>query len=202
MRTQLDMDIVGRLGLEARTPEQQRRAAEQLVAWAAERHPADAVEVTPAALLAEAGEILELLGDHAAASKVYRQAVTAEGTLEPDVRSSLHRTLVSVGELPAARLLAEDVRRSAPEDIGTYAIIGETYEKAGDLREAHRWMNLGLQRFGGPTTDHDSERRALDLILLAIVRRRIRRALGLSPDAIDRLADRTVRSRRRTAAER
>src|SRR5688572_11306774 len=110
------MDAVGRLGLYAGTPERQRQVAQQLIDWSAERHPADAVEVTPAALLAEAGQILELLGDHAAALEVYRRAVTAEGTVEPDVRCFLHRALVTVGDLPAARLVADEVRRSALGD--------------------------------------------------------------------------------------
>lgn len=192
------MDIVGGLGLDAEMPEQQRQAVEQLIAWAAERHPADAVEVTPAALLAEAGQILELLGDHAAALEVYRRAATAEGAAEPDVRCFLHRALVSVGELPAARLLAEEVRRSAPADLGAYAMIGETYEKAGDLREAHRWLNLGLQRFGARAADDDSTNQGLHMVLLAIVRRRIRRALGLPADAVDRLAGLALPGRGKT----
>jgi tetratricopeptide (TPR) repeat protein len=162
-----------------------------LIAWAGERHPADAAEVTPAALLAEADQILEILGDHRAALEAYRRAATAEGAVEPDVRCFVHRALVSVGDLPAARLLAEEVRRSASADLGVYAMIGETYEKAGNLREAHRWLNLGLQRLGRPAVKgtHDL---ALDLLLLTIVRRRIRRALDLPADAADRLADRAA----------
>lgn len=195
------MDTVDSLCFRAETPEQRRRAAEQLIAWAAERHPSDAVGVTPAALLAEAGEMLELLGDHAAALGAYRRAATAEGVVEPNVRCFVHRALVSVGELPAARLLAEEVRRSAPADPGAYAMIGETYEKAGDLREAHRWLNLGLQRLDGRAADEGRTGQGLDLILLAIVRRRIRRALGLPADAVDRLADLTAPGRRESAGE-
>ena len=202
MRAPLDMDFVGSLSLDAETPEQQRQAVELLIAWAAEQHPADAVEVTPAALLAEAGQILDLLGDHAAALEVYRRAATAEGAVEPDVRCFLHRALVLVGEFPAARLLAEEVRRSAPADLGAYAMMGETYEKAGDLREAHRWMNLGLQRLGGRAAEDDLTDQGLHLILLAIVRRRIRRALELPPDAVDRLAGPALSGRGETARER
>jgi tetratricopeptide (TPR) repeat protein len=196
------MDTVDSLCLDAETPEQQRRAAEQLIAWAAERHPADAVGVTPAALLAEAGEILDLLGDHAGALEAYRRAATAEGAVEFDVRCFMHRALVSMGKLPAARLLAEEVRRSAPADPGAYAMIGETYEQAGDLREAHRWLNLGLQRQGGRAADDGSTGQGLDLFLLAIVRRRIRRALELPADAVDRLADLATPGQRRGRCER
>jgi hypothetical protein len=113
------MDTVVRLCPDAATPEERRQAAQQLIAWSAERHPADAVDVTPAVLLAEAGQILEIAGDHAAALEAYRRAATAEGVVEPDVRCFLHRALVSVGELPAARLLAEEVRGQPPTPVLT-----------------------------------------------------------------------------------
>jgi tetratricopeptide (TPR) repeat protein len=196
------MDTVGRLGLDAGTPEHQRQFVQQLIAWAAERHPADAVDVTPAALLAEAGQILELLGDHGAALEVYRHAATADGAVEPDVRCFLHRALVSVGELAAARLVAEEVRRSAPESPGAYAMIGETYEKSGDFREAHRWLNQGLQCIGRRAADDGRKDQALDLLLLAIVRRRIRQALVLPRDEVDRLAELSLPGRGATTGER
>src|SRR5829696_1209987 len=202
MRPPLDMDTVVRLCPDAATPAERRQAAQQLIAWSAERHPADAVDVTPAVLLAEAGQILEIAGDHAAALDAYRQAATTEGVVEPDVRCFLHRALVSVGELPAARLLAEEVRRSAPLDPGSHAMIAETYEKYGDLQEAHRWLNLGLHALGGRATDEASSSLGLDLILLAIVRRRIRRALTLPDDAVDRLAGLALDGRRMTTRDR
>jgi len=196
------MDTVVRLCPDAATPEERRQAAQQLVAWSAERHPADAVDVTPAVLLAEAGQILEVAGDHAAALEAYRQSASTEGVVEPDVRCFLHRSLVAVGELATARLLAEEVRRAAPADPGAYAMIGETYEKSGDLEEAHRWLNLGLHALGGRAADEGSSILGVDLILLAIVRRRIRRALALPDDAVDRLAGLALNGHARTARER
>ena len=196
------MDTVGRLGLDADTPQEQQAFAQQLIAWAAERHPADALDVTPAALLAEAGQILDIVGDHAVALEVYRRASTAEGTVEPDVRCFLHRALVSVGDMAAARLLAEEIRRSAPPDPGTYAMIGETYEKTGDLRAAHRWLNLGVRRIAEQTALGGSTDAGLDLLLLAIVRRRVRLALELFPDAVDRLADGALSAPEKTTGER
>lgn len=184
------MDTVLRLGYHDRTPEQHRNTARQLIAWATEPHPADAPDVTPAALLAEAGQLLEIAGDHAEALDAYRRAAASEGVVEPDVRGFLHRALVSVGDLPAAQVLADEVRRSAPADPGVYAMIGETYEKSGDLREAHRWLNLGVRQFGRPDAAV-TDRLAMDLVLLSIVRRRIRRAMGLPADALDRLSEST-----------
>jgi hypothetical protein len=67
-------------------------------------------------------------------------------------------------------------------------MIGETYEKSGDLEEAHRWLNLGLHALGGRAADEPSSRLGLDLVLLAIVRRRTRHTLALPDDAVDRLA--------------
>ncbi|SDX58028.1 hypothetical protein SAMN05660209_00759 [Geodermatophilus africanus] len=182
------MQIVGSLRLDAETPEAQRAWAAQLVAWAADRHPEDSPEVTPAALLIEAGETVELLGDHPAALDLYRRAAAAEGTVAPDARCYVHRALVATGELPSARRLAEEVRRSAPADTSSYAMIGETWEKAGDLVEAHRWMNLGLRALGRRAEGGDPTATGIDLILLLIVRRRLCRALELPPDAGDRLA--------------
>jgi hypothetical protein len=80
-------------------------------------------------------------------------------------------------------------------------MIGETYEKAGDLREAHRWLNLAVRRFGGRAADDDSTNQGIDLILLAIVRLRIRRALGLPPDAVDRLGGLALTRRGETTGE-
>ena len=193
------MDTVGSLGLDAETPDQQRRFAEQLIAWSTEQHPADAADVTPATLLAEAGQIFEILGDHAAALETFRRAATAEGVVEPDVRCFLHRAFMSVGDVPAARLLAEQVRRSGSAEPDAYVMIGETYERAGELREAHHWVNLGLQRLGRRLADDDGTRRGIELLLLAIVRRRIRRALDQPADGIDRLAARALSGRRANA---
>jgi tetratricopeptide (TPR) repeat protein len=185
------MDDVGRLGLDAGTPRQQRQLATRLIAWADEWDPSQDDGVPPAALLAEAGQILETIGDDAGALAAYRRAVGAVGVVDPDARCFLHRALVAVGDLQEARLLAEGIRRSAPPDLGVYAMVGETYERHGDLDEAHRWSNLGLQRLGGAGVDGTDDL-ALHLILLTIVRRRIRRALGLPADEADRLADRAA----------
>ena len=183
------MDDVGSLGLDAETPEEQRQLACRLIAWADEPAPGDPGAATPAELLAEAGQILEILGDHSGALAAYRRAAAEAGVVKPDVRGFLHRALVSVGHLPAARLLAEEVRRSAPADVDVYAMVGETYEKQGDLREAHRWLNLGVRQLSRQPP-RDTEDMALELLLLSIVRRRIRRALGLPADVLDRVAGR------------
>lgn len=182
------MDDVDLLELDAETPEEQAELASRLIARADEWDPSQDDGVPPAALLSEAGQILEILGDHVGALAAYRRAASAIGVVDPDVRGFLHRALVSVGDLPEARLLAEEIRRSAPPDLVVYATVGENYEKHGDLDEAHRWLNLALKRLSDAAAD-GTEDLAFDLISITIVRRRIRRALGLPSDPADRVAE-------------
>ena len=185
MRGPLSIDDVDDLELAAATPRQHRAAAARLVAWSEERHPEDDVEVTPAMLLAHAGEQLTSVGDHEAALDLYRRATRAEGDVVPDVRCHLHHGLIEVGDLDAARRLAEEVRRSGPADVDVYLLIAEDYEAIGDLAQANRWMNLGLRRLvdeledpGGPPPD-------VVAALFLTARRRVREALGFPPDEFD-----------------
>ena len=151
MRGPLTQDDVDGLCARARTPEQHRRAAAQLAAWAEEVHPEDD-EVSPASLLANAGEKLNRIGDHDAALEVFRHAVGAEGHVPPDVRCYLHHELLAVGDVAGARRLADELRLERPADGDVYLFVGESSELVGDLREAHRWMtaaHAGPGRAGG-----------------------------------------------------
>lgn len=188
MRAPLDSDTVGDPLLRAGTPGESRAVAAWLAAWAAEPHPADPEDLTPAALLVEAGEILELLGDHAAALEMYRRATVAEGRVRSDPRALMHRALVALGELAEAGQLADEVRRTLSTDVEACVVIGENYEKAGDLTQSHRWMNLALRRLQRKAQTEEDW--SVDLLLLPVIRRRVRRALGLPTDCCDRLADR------------
>src|SRR3712207_6247059 len=146
VRAPLSFDDVEDLELAAETPEQHRAAAARLVAWSEEPHPEDDAEVTPAMLLAHAGEMLTSVGDHEDALDLYRRAAAAEGDVVPDVRCHLHHGLIAVGDRDAARRLAEEVRRSRPADADVYALIGEDYEAGGDLLAGNWGVNLGLRR--------------------------------------------------------
>lgn len=183
MRKALDIEDVEELEFRSRTPEQQRTAAEILVGWAAERHPDDGEEVTPALLLVKAGEHLESAGDPRRALELYARAQTAGGDVPPDVRCYLHHGLIDAGDLAEARRLAEEVRRSRPADPDVYVSIAGDYETAGDLKEANRWMNLGLRRLIAEAENGELE--GLQALILLSMRRRIRRALGFLPDEFD-----------------
>lgn len=183
MRKPLDMDDIEELEFGAQTPDEHRTAAEILVGWAAEQHPDDDAEVTPAELLVKAGEQLNFAGDAAGALELFRRAQTADGDVLPDVRCYLHHGLVEVGDLAGARSLAEEVRRSKPADPDVYAFIAEDYDLTGDLPEANRWMNLGLRRLIAEADD--DELSGFRAVMLLSARRRIRRELGFPPDEFD-----------------
>ena len=185
MRGPLSLDDVDELELGAETPQQRRAAAARLVSWSEERHPEDDAEVTPAMLLAHAGEQLTSVGDHEAALDLYRRAVQAEGDVVPDVRCHLHHGLVAAGDVDAARRLAEEVRRSRPTDVDVYVLIGEDYEAIGDLAEANRWMNLGLRRLVDGLEDPEGPPPEFTTALFLTARRRVRDALGFPPDEFD-----------------
>ena len=185
MRGPLSLDDVEELELEAETPEQRRAAAARLVAWSEERHPEDDAEVTPAMLLAHAGEQLTSVGDHEAALDLYRRATQAEGDVVPDVRCHLHHGLIEAGDLDAARRLAEEVRRSGPADVDVYVLIAEDYEAIGDLSQANRWMNLGLRHLVDELEDPDGPQPDFVAALFLTARRRVREALGFPPDEFD-----------------
>ena len=57
MRSALHLEELQALEAEARTPDERRTVAAQLAVWAEETHPEDDEDVTPAALLAHAGEL-------------------------------------------------------------------------------------------------------------------------------------------------
>lgn len=152
-----------------------------LAAWAVEQHPDD--EVTPADLLSAAAWHLDQAGDTEAGLSMHRQAVDAEGMTTPAAACTLHAALLEAGHLEEARQVAEDLRRSHPR-IVDFATMAENFELAGDLEQAHRWVNMGLNRLDlGSATDRDPE--DYEIIELLDVRRRIRGALGFPPDDLD-----------------
>jgi predicted Zn-dependent protease len=189
MRRPLTLDDVEDLGDLSGTPEQLRARAAQLVEWAAEIHPDDE-DITPAALLVSAGERLATAGDDDAALDLFRRAVAAEGHVPPDVRCYLHRGLLEIGDVDAARRVAEELRRERPPSGDVYVFIGENYELAGDLREAHRWMTMGLLRMADQLERGD-EGASVAASTLAGGRYRVRRALDLPMDEYDEVVEAT-----------
>jgi tetratricopeptide (TPR) repeat protein len=179
------IDDLEALEAPARSPEELRAAAAQLVAWSRETHPEDDEEITPALLLVHAGELLSQAGDHEGALDLFRRAEAAEGDAPPDTRCYLHHGLLAAGDAEGARRLAEEVRRSRPADPDTYLLIGQDYAQAGDLAEVNRWLNLGLRRLLAQLQDEDPDLSGVGAVMLLAARRRVRRELGFPPDEFD-----------------
>lgn len=184
MRGPVTEDDVEQLFDRAASPDEHRAAAGQLVAWAAEPHPEDAL--TPAALLVRAGEHLTAAGDPAGAVVQFRRAVAAGQHVPPDVRCYLHGGLLEAGDVDGARRVADELRRERPVDGDVYLFIGEAYELTGDLRQAHRWLTLGAQRTLTDVADGDfaAAEHASGLLM---ARLRVRHALDLPLDEYDAL---------------
>lgn len=185
MRRPLTADDVDRLCKRVRTPEERRAVAKQLAAWAEEAHPRDR-GVSPAVLLVNAGEQLAEAGDADEAVAFFRRAVDAGQYVPPDVRCYLHAGLLQAGDLDAARTLADELRRERPIDADVYLVIGQNYELAGGLREAHRWLTMGVRRTMDDARDGDAAA-AEDAAGLMAARLRVRHALDLPLDDYDSL---------------
>ena len=186
MRRPRTADDIEELYARARTPEERRATAQRLAAWAEEPDPR-AGEVTPALLFVSAGEHLTAAGDLREAVVCFRRAVETGQYVPPDVRCYLHGALLRVGDLAAARNLADELRRERPIDGDVYLLIGENYESTGDLRAAHRWLTMGLQRAVNDVEDGDDLDAAEDAAGLMAARLRVRHALDLPLDEYDRL---------------
>ena len=178
MRDWLTFDDIEQLEASARTPKAHRRAAAELAEWAQERNPDD--EVTPADLLSAAAWHLEQAGDIEASLDLHRRAVSADGTTTPDARVLLHAALLAAGRHEEARRVADDFSRSRPR-ISYFADMAESFELNGDLEQAHRWAEMGVNRLELGVEEDDD----VGVISLLNVRRVIRRRLGFPPDELD-----------------
>ena len=190
MRQPLVLDDVDAVCGRASTPEELRAGAGQLTAWAEERRPDD--EISPASLLVTAGGLLSKAGDHGAAVDTVRRALGVGGSVPPDVRCYLHRTLLEVGDVEGARLLADDLRREHPSDGDVYLFVAASYERADSAREAHRWATLGLLHMAARIGEGD-ESAAEAAAALAQARYRVRRKLDLPIDEYDSPVERARR---------
>jgi hypothetical protein len=172
----------------ARSPEGHRAAAAQLVAWVEQEKRLDA-GMSPAALLVSAGEHLSGAGDHPAAVDLFRHAVASGGHVPPDVRCYLHHGLLEAGDRDGARQVAEELRHEGPVDGDVYLFIGEDYELADDLREAHRWFTRGVL-WSVPQIEEGDDDASDEAVVLMMARSRVRRSLGLPLDEYDELVAR------------
>lgn len=86
-----------------------------------------------------------------------------------------------LGRLEQAHELCDQLRRARPTSPTTYHLVGEAWEKTGDLNQANQWLTRGAL-----LAEHQRAPRAIALLLIA--RLRVRNALGLPPDDYDNTA--------------
>ncbi len=155
-----------------------RQVAAQLLAWAEEPHPDDAV--SPRELITRAGEQHELADDVGAAVELYQRAAAADGDAQLDPRSHLVALLLRRGDRDEALRWDRELRRSSPYGGATYEYMGEVWLEEGDDRRALGWYTRGVLRHeqGPPFEDYD-------LAGLCLARWRLRERLGHQPDDYD-----------------
>jgi hypothetical protein len=137
-----------------------------------------------ASLLIAAGEHWQMRGEYDAARRCFETAREDGGEAGSDPVANLLSLALAEGDEEAAGAWDVELRRLAREDgvSGTTChLVGESYEKHGQLRLALRWYNIPFTH-GDPVVD------VMDDILL-VARRRVRAELGLAPDRLDQLVD-------------
>ncbi len=180
MRRPVTEDDVEMLEATTRRPADHRAAAARLTGFADEPVPGD--EPSPARLLVAAAWHREQADEPAAALDLYRRAVSAPGNAAPDTRCWLHSALLTAGLANEARQLADEIRRGGPADLAIYEVVGESYEEAGDLGQAHRWFTMGTRHVDVDALDAQDDPFGYALVR---ARRRVRRLLELPLDALD-----------------
>ncbi|WP_245646339.1 hypothetical protein [Nocardiopsis trehalosi] len=143
-------------------------------------------EISRAELFVRAGEQWEMAQEFERASAAYQRAIDDGGTTIIDARALQAGALFELDLLDAAYGQLERLRSEGPRNLPTYIHIAETLQAHGDLRGAHTWATLGVERF----RHQDVSPYVHDLLLeLLRARYRIRVDLGLDEDALDRMID-------------
>lgn len=150
-----------------------RQLAMQLLAWAERPHEQD--EFSIADLLVSAGEHFALAQDHASALEAYTRAFESEVPTSPDARGFMIHALLDLGRTHEAEELSEQLRRSRPATAVTYHLVGETWEGAGDLDRANRWLTRGVLLA-------EQQGAQMEWAMLLIGRLWVRQTLGFPPD--------------------
>ncbi|WP_109472042.1 tetratricopeptide repeat protein [Ornithinimicrobium cavernae] len=151
--------------------------ATRLVSWAADPHPED--EPLPVHLLLLAGQHFEYGEDDEAAERAFRQAADlAPEDLQP--RVFLTSLLIRKGRVDEALPLERELRRSRPQEVSAYLLLGEAWHERGDHLRALGWYNRGLEQ----AERHDGISDG-GIDLLCNGRLRVRQAMGQAPDEYD-----------------
>jgi hypothetical protein len=134
-----------------------------------------------ASLLIAAGEHWQMRGAYDDARRCFRGALEDGGDAGSNPIGNLLSLALEESDDTAVEAFDKELRQLARQDAvspTTCHLVAEAYELQGHPRLALRWYNITFTH-GDPLDD------AVDHFLLA-GRRRVRAALGLAPDRLDR----------------
>ncbi|WP_063038856.1 SEC-C metal-binding domain-containing protein [Nocardia pseudovaccinii] len=168
--------------------ESPEEAARQLEQEAAD-NPAERAQY-----LTEAADHWVMADNPERALRLHRAAVADGGTVVGDARVWYatflidHGTDLTDNAEQTGLALLETVFAEGTDDHVAYLTAAEMFEERREFDAAMRWLEAGLARQLALADDTDSEP-YLGLQELAMTRSRIRDALGLPEDSIDRVAE-------------
>ncbi len=143
-------------------------------------------EVSRAELFVRAGEQWEMAQEFDRASRSYQRAIDDGGITVIDARALQAGALLELDDMDGAAARLEQLRAEGPRNLPTFIHIAETLQAHGDLKGAHAWSTLGVERF----RHQDVSPYVHDLLMeLLRIRFRIRVDLGFDEDALDRMLD-------------
>ncbi len=146
-------------------------------------HPEDREEIVFELALAH-----KTAGDLDAAERVLREVVASGGELAPFARVDLAGLYLESGREELAEAELTSVRRSRPPDPDPYCMAAELLAAHDRDREALRWFDIALVRFGDLAT-RAPDNPGLSYVSTVLWQRRdIRHRLGLVPDELDEAA--------------
>lgn len=154
--------------------------ARQLLALAEDPHPED--EHDPSGLLALAGQYFGDAGEVRTAEDLFHRALTASHGEGLDPRCFLIDLYLETGRLDEAAALDNEIRKSRPELLVTYSVLGQAWSPH-DPRKALGWLNRGLDL--AERTEQDD---SATYDLLCVGRFHLRQEQGQDLDEYDEIA--------------
>ncbi|GAA3738516.1 hypothetical protein [Salinactinospora qingdaonensis] len=143
-------------------------------------------EICRAELFVRAGEQWEMAQEFELAAAAYQRAIDDGGITIIDARALQAGALLELDRVEDAYARMDRLRAEGPRNLPTYIHITETLQAHDDLKGAHAWATLGVERF----RHQDISPYMHDLLMeLLRIRFRVRMDLGMDEDDLDRLLD-------------
>lgn len=123
-----------------------KSVAQTMVDWTEESDVRYEGGLSPAEVLSQAATRFGRAGDEDAQWQVLQRALRADGEPLFDIRAKMIANLLDRGELGQAEEHAAQLRRTGVRSPYSILLVAEAYTKAGHLRQAMRWHNIGLRQ--------------------------------------------------------